>query len=550
MEEEKTENLSPPELIFPCGRPREWEGDKTFEKDLELELILEKHPYSQKVKDNWGDYIISPHREILDRALSLNTDMETAKYRQEVFRDLENDDTRREFYELCGYLGRLPYHSDFRGIGSGLAMLKNYVAVLENIPDFLKAESRGLKEPRDYLRRVKETENLDEIKQFIEYVENLESIEFKVTLDDSLNPEKMSVLELKTKETEEKPEAEETEQKRNFFERLFGKKEYEERFAERIEQSEGNALYREDYRGERKLNELGEIIDNFINEQFRGVINSYLKQIRELASLGKSLEFYEGFTRYFENLKDFYICVPELLPQEERKMKVRNARNPLLKETRNNDHKVIPNDIEYDRDNNLFVITGPNNGGKTTYVKTVGLIQLLAQAGLPIPAESGEISFVDGIYTHFVAPDDITKGEGRYRNELRRMKEIFERATSYSLVILDEPCGGTSYEEGQRQSLVLLDAFHRLGSATYFTTHIHPLTKEVDKGRYPAGKNLQVECVDDGKKIKYTYRVIPGSSGKSYGEEIAREIGLIPESIMDTISRIADKKGHKGLLRK
>ena len=66
-----------------------------------------------------------------------------------------------------------------------------------------------------------------------------------------------------------------------------------------------------------------------------------------------------------------------------------------------------------------------------------------------------------------------------------------------------EPCGGTSYEEGQRQSLVLLDGFHKLGSATYFTTHMHPLTREVDNGRYPAGRNFQVECIDEGEKLKY-----------------------------------------------
>ncbi len=70
--------------------------------------------------------------------------------------------------------------------------------------------------------------------------------------------------------------------------------------------------------------------------------------------------------------------------------------------------------------NKMLYVTGPNNGGKSTYVKTVGLVHLLSQNGLPITAQSAEVSFVDGIYTHFVAPDDITQGDGRYRNELKK----------------------------------------------------------------------------------------------------------------------------------
>jgi DNA mismatch repair protein MutS len=198
----------------------------------------------------------------------------------------------------------------------------------------------------------------------------------------------------------------------------------------------------------------------------------------------------------------------------------------------------------------MFVITGPNNGGKTTYVRTVGLVQLMSQKGLFVTAESAEVSFVDGMYTHFVTPDDITKGEGRYRNELIRVKEIFEEATPYSLVILDEPCGGTSYEEGCRQSLVVLDGIHKLGPATYYTTHMHPVAEAVDSGRYPAARNLSVECRYDGKKIKYTYKVKAGASDRSYGEEIARDIGLMPEKIEELVAKGAEKRGYAEIIRK
>lgn len=551
MENKEQRTSSPPELIFPFGEPKEWKGDKNFEEDLGLKLVLRSHPYSGEITDRYRYSHQNPNKRTLDRAISLNTDIETAKYRQEIFRDLENPKVRERFGNLLNNLGRLSYSSGNKGISSGLSRLEDYIRVLENIPYFSDVESRGLREVGEYLKKFKDSEDTAKIRELIDSLRNVNGVEFKVSFNDSLQPERMSVLELKTKPQKVSEESNEKPQKRNFFEKLFGTKQYEESMAQQIEESEGDILYKIDYDGKRKLNDLGEIIDRFMSQQFSGAIDSYMPQINGLTKLGDALQFYNGFIQYFDGLrkKEFDISLPTLLPKEERRTSIKGARNPQLIEAENNGNRVIPNDIETNPDKNMYVITGPNNGGKTTYIKTVGLIQLMAQSGLPIPAISGEVSMVDGIYTHFVAPDDITKGEGRYRNELRRMKEIFEKATPYSLVLLDEPCGGTSYEEGQRQSLVLLDGFHKLSSATYFTTHMHPLTKEVDNGRYPGARNLQVECKDNGEKIDYTYRVIPGSSGKSYGEEIAREIGLRDENIRDTILKNAEERGYQKHIR-
>lgn len=549
MEEEQ--KTIAPDVVFPFGRTKKWEGDSKFEEDLRLELILKRHPYSRKIPDSFGRSYYCSEKSRLNDAISLNTDIETAQYRQEIFKDLENPEIRGKFDRLLSNLERLYYAKEnHRGISSGLRMLEEYIHILEDTPDFSDAKSRGLRGISRYLSECKESEDTTKIKDLIDSLRNVDRVEFKVSFNESLQPERMSILELKTK-----PKADETfeekPQKRNLFERLFGTKQYEETMSQQLEKSEGDVLYKIDYDGKRRLNDLGEIIDRFMSEQFGGAINSYTTKIREINSLFTHLKFYDGFMKYFDDLrkKGFDICLPTLLPKEERRTSIQGVRNPQLIEAKNNGNKVVPNDIKTNPEGNMYILTGPNNGGKTTYIKTVGLVQLLAQSGLPIPATAGEISMVDGIYTHFVAPDDITKGEGRYRNELRRMKEIFDRATPYSLILLDEPCGGTSYEEGQKQSLVLLDGFHKLGSSTFFTTHIHPLTKEVDNGRYSGARNLQVECRDDGEKIEYTYRVISGSSGKSYGEEIAREIGLRSENILETLSKNAEKRGYKELLR-
>lgn len=424
----------------------------------------------------------------------IDSDDRTGRYRQDVFEELVTDS------ELRGNLERLVIgleelriiYEAWRTPAKNLFLLRSYKELMQNLPDLTNVRSKALKEVNNYLNQVRGSDEFSELCEFLERIKEMIGIDFRISLSESHGSE------------------------------LCG---------------------------------LEDTIQKHINKQLADVIQLYRSnsQIANIKQLLGPLDFYVGFAKYFVELREkgFDICRPTLLPKEERRMNVKNARNPLLIEARTtNGYRVVPNDVGYDPTKNIFIITGPNNGGKTTYVKTVGLIQLMAQKGLYVPAESAEVSFVDGIYTHFVAPDDITKGEGRYRNELRRIKEIFERATPYSLVILDEPCGGTSYEEGQRQSLVLLDGLHQLGAATYFTTHMHPLAKEIDSGRYPAGKNLQVECVDDGEKLRYTYRVIPGSSGKSYGKEIAREIGLTPDGLMAMILGKAKKGGYTGLLRK
>ena len=262
------------------------------------------------------------------------------------------------------------------------------------------------------------------------------------------------------------------------------------------------------------------------------------------------LDFYTAFAEFFQGLsaRGWSLCQPEIVACSARTLEVKGACNPLLA-GRGGETAVVPNDISQTPRSNLFVLTGANNGGKTTFVKTVGLVQLLAQKGLPVPAEQARVSLVDGIYTHFVAPDDITKGEGRYRNELRRIRQILERATPFSLVILDEPCGGTDHQEGQRQSVVLLRGLHTLGAATYFTTHMHEVAAAVEAGDFAAAVNLRVECRREAGALRYSYRILPGAAGRSYGEEIAREVGLFEAEVMRMIRSRATQRGYDKLLR-
>lgn len=278
----------------------------------------------------------------------------------------------------------------------------------------------------------------------------------------------------------------------------------------------------------------------FAMEATNAVVDTNLEGLTKLAEVVGSLEFYlcgAGFYRRMEKA-GMPLVFPEILPKESRVLNLKQARNPLLLYQEganpNDSSRIRANDIEHSPESNLRVITGSNNGGKTCYVKTVGLLQILAQNGYPVTAEEGaKVSLVDDIYTHFIRTDDLMSGEGRLKNELRRIKEIYRTATPYSLLILDEPCGGTDAQEGTRESEVILQGADYLGAATYFTTHLHELAQRVEERRYPRTENLHVQIIDEpqtGRKIR-TYRILPGRAESSYGAEIAREEGLTQDDL-------------------
>lgn len=287
------------------------------------------------------------------------------------------------------------------------------------------------------------------------------------------------------------------------------------------------------------------------------------KNIDELLRVGEMLgplEFYTSGAGFYRRMKEIGMPVqfPTILPREERKMFFAQARNPLLLYQKDVDSRdvsrVIPNDIIYSPEKNMFYITGPNNGGKTCYSKTVGVLQVLAQNGFPVTAEGeASVSVVDGVYTHFASPDDIMEGEGKFKNEMQRVKHVFGRATPYSLVILDEPCSGTDHQKGINKSIDILEGFHRLGAAVYFTSHLYEVADVVEAGKYPAVVNLHagIREIPGTTRVIRTYKIEQGRAVGSYGEDIAEDAGLTRDAIREVIEQRAQAGAFdRALLRK
>lgn len=259
-----------------------------------------------------------------------------------------------------------------------------------------------------------------------------------------------------------------------------------------------------------------------------------------LVDSAKQLNAYLMVSEFLLDLKEkgAELCKPIIFDKEKRKAKIIGASNPLLYHLVKS---VVPYEkITYSPRWNFCFVTGPNQGGKTTYSRTDGLLTVMALSGSFIPAQYAEISMVDDIYTHFVRPDDFIQGAGRCLNEARRMKYILQNATSFSLIIVDEPTGATSHIEGIDVSKkVWIENLYRLNPTIFYTTHMHELA-EFYKNECGI-KNRQVEIDLKNMKPNYTFRVKPGVGEKSYAMELLMSEGLGPQDMKNIIDRRIEK---------
>jgi DNA mismatch repair protein MutS len=191
----------------------------------------------------------------------------------------------------------------------------------------------------------------------------------------------------------------------------------------------------------------------------------------------------------------------------------------------------VPNDVELGAGGGrIVVLTGPNMGGKSTYLRQVALIVLLAQAGSFVPADSAEIGAVDRIFTRVGASDDLARGESTFMVEMIETANILHHATAESLVILDEVGRGTATFDGLSLAWAIVEHLHEHACPkTLFATHYHELTELAATLDGVVNRTLAVKEWED--QILFLKRVVPGSADKSYGLHVARLAGL-PEPLL------------------
>ena len=201
------------------------------------------------------------------------------------------------------------------------------------------------------------------------------------------------------------------------------------------------------------------------------------------------------------------------------------------------DEPFVPNDLELDPESQqIIVLTGPNMGGKSTYLRQAALLVLMAQAGSFIPAEEAEIGLVDRIFTRVGASDDLARGESTFMVEMIETARILHHATQQSLVVLDEVGRGTATFDGLSLAWAIVEFLHEnQRPKTLFATHYHELTELASMLPTVVNRTLAVKEWED--QIVFLRRVIPGSADKSYGIHVARLAGL-PHSLVNRAKEI------------
>ncbi|MDP2652571.1 MAG: DNA mismatch repair protein MutS [Candidatus Omnitrophota bacterium] len=230
---------------------------------------------------------------------------------------------------------------------------------------------------------------------------------------------------------------------------------------------------------------------------------------------------------------------------EEPVLDIRDGRHPVV-ENNLTDH-FVPNDTYLDcGENHLIILTGPNMAGKSTYIRQIAILTILAQTGSYIPAASAKIGVVDKIFTRIGAHDDITKGQSTFMVEMTEAADIINNLSERSLIILDEIGRGTSTFDGLSLAWALAEHLQKTRARTLFATHFHELTALAEQ--HTGVKNYNVAVKEWKDEIIFLHKIVPGSTDDSYGIYVAKLAG-IPKNIINRSRQILTQLELKGNLK-
>ena len=257
-------------------------------------------------------------------------------------------------------------------------------------------------------------------------------------------------------------------------------------------------------------------------ELFYGVRMEVVKEILKIQTNARVIAELDVLANLaYVSVKNNY-CKPEITDGA---MEIKNGRHPVIEQL-SFAKNFVPNDCIFNDGRKFGLITGPNMGGKSTYLRQVALIVLLAQIGSYVPAESAKIALADRIFTRVGASDNLTRGESTFMVEMNETAFILNHATEKSLIILDEIGRGTSTYDGVSIAWAIMEFIHdKIGAKTLFATHYHELIELAERLEKAVNLSVMVkENENDG--VVFLYKIVEGGVDKSYGIEVAKLAGL------------------------
>ena len=278
-------------------------------------------------------------------------------------------------------------------------------------------------------------------------------------------------------------------------------------FEDKVLSARDRSLTREKYLYEALLKQLGE----------------HLPALQQCALALAQLDVLCGFAVAADR---YDWCAPEL--SAERILQIEAGRHPVVEQ--NSSEPFIANDLQLDHQTSMLLITGPNMGGKSTYMRQTALIVILAYMGSYIPARRAIIGPIDQIFTRIGASDDLSSGRSTFMVEMTEAANILNNASANSLVLMDEIGRGTSTFDGLALAWACADHLaQQSGAFTLFATHYFELTQLPD--RYPDIANVHLDAVEHGEDIIFMHSVKPGPANQSYGLQVARLAGIPSSAI-------------------
>ncbi|MDH3282542.1 MAG: DNA mismatch repair protein MutS, partial [Gammaproteobacteria bacterium] len=257
------------------------------------------------------------------------------------------------------------------------------------------------------------------------------------------------------------------------------------------------------------------------------LLETVAQHIAKLQSHAQALARLDVLANFAERARTLAMTAPVLA--DEPGIKIVAGRHPVVEN--HSEGAFIPNDIVLDSEQRMLIITGPNMGGKSTYMRQTALIVLMAHTGCFVPAASAVIGLVDRIFTRIGASDDLAGGRSTFMVEMTEMAYILRNATPSSLVLVDEIGRGTSTFDGLALAWACAgDLAQRVGAFTLFSTHYFEVTTLA--GRFDGVINVHLDAIEHGHEVIFLYEVKPGPANRSYGLQVARLAG-IPAVVID-----------------
>ena len=291
------------------------------------------------------------------------------------------------------------------------------------------------------------------------------------------------------------------------------------------------------------------VTDHMLSKTVRSlkdVLNKYVGlSIMDITALIPEFLFYVRWAEYIKRHVDrgLSFCKAKLILESggnagDVRMNARGFYNLKLADFIEKKEDIVVNDLGFDKRASVYILTGANRGGKTTVTQAVGLLHVLAQAGIHVPAQEFAFSPVDCIYTHYPADEDKTLDYGRLGEECRRFRELFARCTDKSLLLLNETFSTTSFEEGFFIARDAVKAILKRGTRCIYNTHMHKLASEIDKLNGESADEGAAVCaqslvaLSDGSQRSFKVKVAP-PEGLSHARDIAEKYGVTYEMLME-----------------